>query len=94
MIPVHGYEGEKVAVLGLGRSGLATARALEAGGAIPLCWDDGAEARARAEAAGLTLHDLGRREAFEGVAAQFVRSVAHGGFVHRSAVAVRDDTQA
>ena len=28
MIPVHGYEGEKVAVLGLGRSGLATARAL------------------------------------------------------------------
>lgn len=69
MIPVHGYKGEKVAVLGLGRSGLATARALEAGGAVPLCWDDGAEARARAEAAGLTLHDLGRREAFEGVAA-------------------------
>ncbi|MEC7761794.1 MAG: UDP-N-acetylmuramoyl-L-alanine--D-glutamate ligase [Pseudomonadota bacterium] len=69
MIPVRGYEGEKVAVLGLGRSGLATARALEAGGATALCWDDGAEARARAEEAGLTLHDLTRREAFEGVAA-------------------------
>ena len=69
MIPVRGYEGEKVAVLGLGRSGLATARALEAGGATALCWDDGTEARARAGAAGLTLHDLTRREAFEGVAA-------------------------
>lgn len=69
MIPVRGYEGEKVAVLGLGRSGLATAKALEAGGAVALCWDDGAEARARAEAAGLTLHDLTRREAFDGVAA-------------------------
>ncbi|MZR12833.1 UDP-N-acetylmuramoyl-L-alanine--D-glutamate ligase [Maritimibacter sp. DP07] len=69
MIPVRGYEGERVAVLGLGRSGLATAHALAAGGATPLCWDDGAEARARAEAAGLTLHDLTRREAFDGVAA-------------------------
>lgn len=69
MIPVRGYEGERVVVLGLGRSGLATAAALEAGGATALCWDDGAEARGRAEAAGLTLHDLTRREAFEGVAA-------------------------
>ncbi|MBV7379009.1 UDP-N-acetylmuramoyl-L-alanine--D-glutamate ligase [Maritimibacter dapengensis] len=69
MIPVRGFEGAKIAVLGLGRSGLATAKALEAGGAEALCWDDGAEARARAEAAGLTLHDLTRREAFQGVAA-------------------------
>lgn len=69
MIPVRGYEGRKVAVLGLGRSGLATARALEAGGAIALCWDDGAEARAKAEALGLTLHDLSRRDAFDDLAA-------------------------
>ncbi|MBV7409353.1 UDP-N-acetylmuramoyl-L-alanine--D-glutamate ligase [Maritimibacter sp. DP1N21-5] len=69
MIPVRGYEGQRVAVLGLGRSGLATARSLEAGGAQALCWDDGADARARAEEAGLTLHDLTRREAFEGIAA-------------------------
>jgi len=69
MIPVRGYEGARVAVLGLGRSGLAAARALRAGGASPLCWDDGAPARERAEAEGLTLHDLSRREAFEGVAA-------------------------
>ena len=34
MIPVKGYQGRKVAVLGLGRSGLATARALIAG-AVP-----------------------------------------------------------
>lgn len=69
MIPVRGFEGQNVVVLGLGRSGLATAHALEAGGATALCWDDGAEARARAEDAGLTLHDLTRREAFDGVAA-------------------------
>ena len=60
MIPVQGYENAKVAVLGLGRSGLATARALVAGGAQPLCWDDGADARKRAEAEGLTCTDLSR----------------------------------
>ena len=52
MIPVLGFDGARVAVLGLGRSGLAAARALRAGGAEPLCWDDGQEARARAEAEG------------------------------------------
>jgi len=51
MIPVRGYSDHKVAVLGLGRSGLSAARALEAGGAIALCWDDSVEARARAEEA-------------------------------------------
>ena len=40
MIPVHAYEGQRVGVLGLGRSGLATAAALKAGGAEPVCWDD------------------------------------------------------
>ncbi|MEM1298801.1 MAG: UDP-N-acetylmuramoyl-L-alanine--D-glutamate ligase [Pseudomonadota bacterium] len=40
MIPVHAYEGQRVGVLGLGRSGLATAAALAAGGATPVCWDD------------------------------------------------------
>ena len=69
MIPVRGYQGRKVAVLGLGRSGMATARALSAGGAEALCWDDSPEARGRAEAAGLTLHDLTRAGAWEGLAA-------------------------
>ena len=69
MIPVRGHEGQRISVLGLGRSGLATAKALEAGGATALCWDDSPEAREMAQAEGLTLHDLSRRDAFEGVAA-------------------------
>ncbi|MFN3577448.1 MAG: UDP-N-acetylmuramoyl-L-alanine--D-glutamate ligase [Tabrizicola sp.] len=68
MIPVKGYKGQKVAVLGLGRSGLATAAALRAGGAEPLLWDDSPEARARAEAEGYTLTDLTRNAALDGVA--------------------------
>ncbi len=69
MIPVKGYKGAKVAVLGLGRSGLATAAALAAGGAEPLLWDDSPEARAKAEAEGFTLTDLTRNAGLEGVAA-------------------------
>jgi UDP-N-acetylmuramoylalanine--D-glutamate ligase len=72
MIPVIGYKDQKVAVLGLGRSGLATARALAAGGASPLLWDDSPEARARAEAEGFTLTDLSRHAALDGVAALIV----------------------
>ncbi|MCC5954787.1 MAG: UDP-N-acetylmuramoyl-L-alanine--D-glutamate ligase [Natronohydrobacter sp.] len=60
MIAVQGHEGQQVAVLGLGRSGLATCAALVAGGAIPLAWDESPEARAKAEAAGVALTDLAR----------------------------------
>ena len=67
MIPVKGYEGQKVAVLGLGRSGTATARALIAGGAEALLWDDSPEARQKAEAEGFTCTDLTRAGAFDGV---------------------------
>ena len=69
MIPVRGYQGKRVAVLGLGRSGLATARALVAGGAEALLWDDSPEARAKAEAQGFTCTDLTRAQALDGVAA-------------------------
>jgi len=69
MIPVIGYRGHKVAVLGLGRSGLAAAAALLAGGAEPLVWDESAQAREKAEAAGYALTDLSRAAAFDGVAA-------------------------
>jgi UDP-N-acetylmuramoylalanine--D-glutamate ligase len=72
MIPVQGYAGQKVAVLGLGRSGLSTARALLAGGADPLLWDDSAEARAKAADEGFSCTDLGRIGAFDGVAALIV----------------------
>lgn len=62
MIPVQGYAGRCVAVLGLGRSGLATCHALAAGGALPMAWDDSPDARARAEAEGIALHDLSRAD--------------------------------
>lgn len=68
MIPVTGHQGQKVAVLGLGRSGLATARALVAGGAEPLLWDDALDARAKAEAEGFVLTDLTRGAALEAAA--------------------------
>lgn len=60
MIAVQGHEGQQVAVLGLGRSGLATCAALSAGGAILLAWDESPEARAKAEAEGIVLTDLAR----------------------------------
>lgn len=67
MIPVIGFEGQRVAVLGLGRSGLAAARSLRAGGAEAVCWDDGEAARARAEAEGFVIHDPLRGDEFAGV---------------------------
>jgi UDP-N-acetylmuramoylalanine--D-glutamate ligase len=72
MIPVQGMSGQRVAVLGLGRSGLASARALRAGGATVLCWDDNAAARDVADRDGFTCTDLGRHGAFEDVAALIV----------------------
>ncbi|NAZ35951.1 UDP-N-acetylmuramoyl-L-alanine--D-glutamate ligase [Rubellimicrobium sp. CFH 75288] len=68
MIPVRGVEGARVAVLGLGRSGLATVEALAAGGAEVVVWDDGAPAREAAEARGLRVLDLTRERSWEGVA--------------------------
>lgn len=67
MIPVQGYAGQTVAVLGLGRSGRATAAALQEGGAHPVVWDDSAVARDAAEQAGFDLRDLTKPRAFEGV---------------------------
>ncbi|MEM9349247.1 MAG: UDP-N-acetylmuramoyl-L-alanine--D-glutamate ligase [Pseudomonadota bacterium] len=57
MIPVRGFKGQNVAVLGLGRSGLAAALALKAGGAEVICWDDSEAARRRAEGEGLSITD-------------------------------------
>jgi UDP-N-acetylmuramoylalanine--D-glutamate ligase len=45
MIPVPGFDGRKVAVLGLARSGRAAAAALIAGGAAVLAWDDSEKTR-------------------------------------------------
>lgn len=58
MTPITSFRGKKVALFGLGGSGAATARALMAGGADVVCWDDGEAARARASESGLTVADL------------------------------------
>ena len=58
MIPVRGFDGDKVAVFGLGRTGLTAARALTAGGARPVLWDDKAANRDQAAAEGFELLDL------------------------------------
>ena len=58
MIPVPGFEGRRVAVFGLGRSGITAARALQAGGAQPVLWDDGVSGRMQAEAEGFNVEDL------------------------------------
>jgi len=72
MIPVRGYDGHRVGVLGLGRSGLSAARALAAGGAELRCWDDSERARAAAEAEGFPLADLRSRREMDGLACLIV----------------------
>ncbi len=52
------FDGKTVAVMGLGKSGASSARALTAAGARVLAWDDQAESRAIAEEQALTLSDL------------------------------------
>src|SRR4029077_6151927 len=58
MIPVTIFAGRDVAVFGLGLSGIAAAHALAAGGAQVLAWDDTQEARDKAAAQGVGMHDL------------------------------------
>jgi UDP-N-acetylmuramoylalanine--D-glutamate ligase len=72
MIPVRGYADYKVAVLGLGRSGLSAALALRAGGAEPIVWDDNEQSRIAAEAEDLTIMDLSKDAAWEDVVSLIV----------------------
>ena len=58
MIDVTSFHQQRVAVMGLARSGLAAAEALKRGGAEVLAWDDSAEKRAEANARGLPVVDL------------------------------------
>ncbi len=61
MIPITVFAGQQIAVFGLGNSGLLSARALAAGGADVVCFDDNIDKVADAEAAGLAtldFHDL------------------------------------
>ena len=58
MTPVTTFAGRKVAVLGLGGSGLASCRALAAGGAEVIACDDDAKRTAEAARAGFATADL------------------------------------
>jgi UDP-N-acetylmuramoylalanine--D-glutamate ligase len=58
VIPVRGFEDQTVAVFGLGRTGMTAARALKAGGATPVLWDEQPVARQAAAAEGFEIVDL------------------------------------
>jgi UDP-N-acetylmuramoylalanine--D-glutamate ligase len=58
MIPVTTFAGKKVAVFGLGKSGMLSAQALIAGGAAVVVCDDNAKSVAEAKAAALPTQDF------------------------------------
>jgi UDP-N-acetylmuramoylalanine--D-glutamate ligase len=58
LIPITTFGGKKVALFGLGASGLASANALLAGGADVVGWDDNRDAVAKATSAGVPTGDL------------------------------------
>ncbi|MEE7457819.1 UDP-N-acetylmuramoyl-L-alanine--D-glutamate ligase [Methylorubrum populi] len=62
MTPATTFAGQKLALFGLGGSGLATLRSLIAGGADVLAWDDNAGSRDRARDLGITVTDLGEAD--------------------------------
>jgi UDP-N-acetylmuramoylalanine--D-glutamate ligase len=62
MIPVTTFAGRRVAVFGLGGSGLASCRALAAGGAQVIACDDDAERMAAAAQAGFATADLAQAD--------------------------------
>jgi len=58
MIAAHSMLDKTVALFGLGGSGIATAKAIAAGGARVIAWDDNPESVARAQGAGIETSDL------------------------------------
>jgi UDP-N-acetylmuramoylalanine--D-glutamate ligase len=68
MTPVTTFRGKTVAVFGLGASGIATAKALLAGGANVIAWDDTAKSVEKAQAASIETRDL-REIAWKDIAA-------------------------
>ncbi len=65
MISLDLYCGKKIAILGLGRSGMASARALKAGGAELIVWDDQKPARENAKQEGFALVDFSKETHLE-----------------------------
>ncbi|VAV97477.1 UDP-N-acetylmuramoylalanine--D-glutamate ligase [hydrothermal vent metagenome] len=62
MIRIDEFAGRNVAVLGLGRTGLAAAKSLIAGGANVIAWDDHQAGRDAALAADIPVSDITRRD--------------------------------
>ncbi len=58
MIPITTFAGKRVAVFGLGKSGLLSAQALRQGGADVVAFDDNEKSVAEAQAAGIATQDL------------------------------------
>jgi UDP-N-acetylmuramoylalanine--D-glutamate ligase len=58
MFKITTFKDKKVAVFGLGRSGNASALALQEGGAIVYAWDDNLKTREAAQELGINIHDL------------------------------------
>ncbi|MGC1670178.1 MAG: NAD(P)-dependent oxidoreductase, partial [Pseudolabrys sp.] len=58
MIPVTTFAGKRIGIFGLGSSGLLAARALAAGNADVIAWDDDEKKITEAQAAGLKTQNL------------------------------------
>ncbi len=67
MLPLYHLEGQKIAVFGLARSGLACARAAKKGGADVVVYDGNASAVEAAQSEGFIYADLSKDKAWEGV---------------------------
>lgn len=78
MIPVRGYKDCFVGVLGLGKTGISTAKALKSGGALPLSWDDDPSVRKNAEGFGIEIFDLQNEKILDKVTVLIVSpGIAH-----------------
>ena len=62
MIKACTYDGQTLAVFGLGRTGITAALSLARGGATVWAWDDNEAARTAAEKSGVTLKDLSKAD--------------------------------
>ncbi len=62
MIPATTFKGKRVALFGLGGSGLATAEALKAGGAHVVAWDDNPASVEKAKERGIGTGDLAKAD--------------------------------
>ena len=78
MIKAKSVKGQKIAVLGLGRTGLSVALAMMEGGAEVLGWDDSQSALQNAEQNGIPTQDLSRNSDWSSITSLIVSpGIAH-----------------